>query len=82
MLADVTTPLTLAVLNACDTGSAGANTVITALAGALVSRGVPAAIATLRPVVDYAAVYSQHEFYRAFADGYSLEAAVSERAKH
>jgi hypothetical protein len=71
----------LAVLNACDTGTTAVNDVISSLAGALVNAGIPAVVATLRPVADAAALLFAREFYRAFVDGYPLEAALTEARK-
>jgi hypothetical protein len=73
--------VSLAVLNACETGASRTNEVVTGVAGALVHHGIPAAIATMRPVEDPAAVMFTREFYRSFVDGYPLEAALVEARK-
>jgi hypothetical protein len=74
-------PLRLAVLNACDTGTAPNNDAITGLAGALIGSGIPATIGTLRAVADEAALMFTREFYRSFIDGYPIEAAIIEARK-
>lgn len=73
--------INLAVLNSCDTGTTGTNEVVTGVAGALVEHGIPAAIATLRPVFDAAALLFTREFYSSLADGYALESAIIEARK-
>jgi len=73
--------LQAAVLNACDTGVAAPSDPISGLASALVLGGVPAVIATMRPVADPQAVLFAREFYRAFVDGYSIEEALAEARK-
>jgi hypothetical protein len=74
-------PLRLAVLNACDTGTAPTNDAVAGLAGALIGAGIPAAIGTLRAVTDEAALLFTRELYRCLADGYSVEAAIIEARK-
>jgi CHAT domain-containing protein len=86
LAADVATLLrdariSLAFLNACDTGTAAENDAITGVAGSLVNAGVPAVIATLRAILDDAGLLFTRELYRAFAEGYPLEAAVAEARK-
>ncbi len=71
----------IAVLNACDTGSAPTGDAIAGLAGALVVAGIPAVVATLRPVTDPAALLFSRELYRSFVAGFSIEAAVIEGRK-
>jgi hypothetical protein len=73
--------ISLAFLNACDTGTAAENDAITGVAGSLVNAGVPAVIATLREITDDAGLLFTREFYRAFAEGYPLEAALAEARK-
>ena len=70
----------LAVLNACDTGTAATNDVITGVAGALASSGVAACIATTRAIADEAALLFAREFYSTLVAGagYSLERALTE----
>jgi CHAT domain-containing protein len=71
----------LAVLNACDTATGVINDAITGVAGALVNSGLPAVIATLRPIADAAALLFTREFYRAFVEGCPLEVALTEARK-
>lgn len=75
------TPIRLAVLNACDTGSAPNNDAVTSVAGSLVAAGMPAVVGTTRMVTDQAALLFTRELYRSFTAGYSLEAAVVEARK-
>lgn len=71
----------LAVLNACDTGIAAQNDAITGVAGALISAGLPAAVATMRGLPDEVALMFTQEFYRAFLDGYNVEESIVEARK-
>jgi hypothetical protein len=71
----------IAVLNSCDTGTSAHNDAITGVAGSLVHAGVPAVIATLRAIPDEAGLSFTSELYRAFAEGYTLEAALAEARK-
>jgi hypothetical protein len=71
----------LALLNGCDTGRTSPKDAISGIAGLLVHRGIPAVIATVRPVTDDAAILFSREFYRTFADGHSLENSVTEARK-
>jgi len=71
----------LAVLNACDTATGAVNDAITGVAGALINSGLPAVIATLRPISDNAALLFTREFYRAFVEGCQLETALTEARK-
>ena len=71
----------LAVLNSCETGLTGTENVISGVAQAIVREGVPAAVATIRPVLDAAALMFTREFYRAFVDGYPVEGALVESRK-
>ncbi len=73
--------VSLAVLNACDTGVTSINSAITGVAGTLVSADVPAAIATMRAIPDEAAVLFARKLYSAFVDGYPIEASVVEARK-
>jgi hypothetical protein len=68
----------LAVLNSCDTGRSSRGDVVSGIAAALVSVGVPAVIATTRKVSDDPAIIFARAFYRAFLGGYMLEAALVE----
>jgi KAP family P-loop domain/CHAT domain len=73
--------ISLAVLNACDTGASGKLDAITSVAGTLVQNGIPAAVATMRNVFDAAALMFTREFYTSFVDGYTLEGALTESRK-
>lgn len=73
--------ISLAVLNACETGTTGNQKTLTGVAGTLVDNGIPAAVATMRNVLDPAAFTFTREFYRSFVDGYTLEASVIEARK-
>jgi CHAT domain-containing protein len=73
--------ISLAVLNACDTGASGKLDAITGVAGTLVQNGIPAAIATMRNLVDSAAIMFTRNFYTSFVDGYTLERALTESRK-
>lgn len=70
--------LRLALLNACEGSQTGAENSFGGVAQLLVQQGVPAVIAMRHPVSDDAAVAFSHEFYAALADGYSVDAAVTE----
>ena len=71
----------LTVLNGCSTGVTEDQDLGRGVAQVLVQQGVPAAVATVRPVLDDVALWFAGEFYRALADGYPLEAAVVEARK-
>jgi hypothetical protein len=70
--------VSLAILNACETGVAGRGDVLNGVAQAIVREGVPAAVATTRVILDSAALMFSREFYRALVDGYPLEGALVE----
>lgn len=71
----------LAVLNACDTGTAPTGDAITGIAGALIQAGVPAVLGTTRKVMDDAALLFTREFYRCFLSGLSVEGSIVEARK-
>jgi hypothetical protein len=73
--------LNLAVLNACDTGTAPTADAITSLAGALIQAGVSAVVGTTRKVPDDAALLFTREFYRSFLSGLPVEGAIVEARK-
>lgn len=73
--------ISLAVLNACDTGASGKLDAITSVGGTLVQNGIPAAVTTMRAVLDKAALIFTREFYSSFVDGYTLERALTESRK-
>jgi len=75
--------LRLAVLNACEgtqaEGIQASNvSPFAGVAQLLVQQGVPAVIAMRHPISDEAAIAFSHEFYAALADGYTVDAAVTE----
>lgn len=74
-------PLRLAVLNACEGGHAARANPFAGAAPSLVQQGVPAVIAMQFPVTDAAAITFSHNFYGALADGYPVDAALSEARK-
>lgn len=73
--------LNLAVLNACNTGTAPTADAITGLAGALIQAGVSAVVGTTRKVPDDAALLFTREFYRCFLSGLAVEGSVVEARK-
>ncbi len=73
--------LRLAVLNACDGAKASLTDQFAGVAQSLLQQGVPAVVAMQFEITDEAAITFAHEFYCAFADGYPVEAAVSEARK-
>ena len=73
--------LRLAVLNACDGARSSLTDQFAGVAQSLLQQGVPAVVAMQFEITDEAAITFAHEFYSAFADGYSVEAAVSEARK-
>jgi len=79
--------LRLVVLNACETGRLYPKGGIaqqgsaTGMAMALAETGVPAVVAMQFPISDDAATVFSREFYGALADGYPVDAAVTEGRK-
>jgi len=71
----------VAILNGCDTGTSYTNDVLGGVASALVTAGAPAVIATMRQVLDEAALIFTREFYRSFVDGSPVEVAVVDARK-
>jgi hypothetical protein len=70
--------LRLVLLNACDTGRAGALDPFSSTAGALVRRGIPAVVAMQSEISDRAAIEFTRTFYGALADGFPIDVAVME----
>jgi WD40 repeat protein len=66
------------LLNACDTGRAGALDPFSSTAGALVRRGIPAVVAMQYEISDRAAIEFTRTFYGALADGFPIDVAVME----
>lgn len=73
--------LRLVLLNACEGARAGESNLFAGTAQHLVLQGVPSVIAMQFPITDQAAIALTHEFYRALADGYPVDAALAEARK-
>jgi hypothetical protein len=70
----------LAILNACETGRFSLDPLL-GIAPGLVRAGIPAVIATQFAIPDTSAIEFSSMFYRALADGYPVDACVSEARK-
>ncbi len=70
--------LSLAVLNACEGARASRTDPFAGVAQSLVRQGVPAVIGMQFEVTDEAAIVFAHELYAAIADGYPIDAALTE----
>jgi GAF domain-containing protein len=70
--------LRLVLLNACDTGRAGALNPFSSTAGALVRQGIPAVVAMQYEVSDRAAIEFARTFYAAIADELPIDVSVME----
>lgn len=75
------TPLRLAVLNACEGALSATDDPFAGIAQSLVQGGLPAVIAMQFEITDQAAIVFAHEFYRSLADGYPVDAALTEARK-
>ena len=75
------TPLRLAVLNACEGALSATDDPFAGVAQSLVQGGLPAVIAMQFEITDRAAIVFAHEFYRALAEGYPVDAALTEARK-
>lgn len=73
--------LRLAILNACEGGRASFTDPFAGVAQSLLQQDIPAVIAMQFEVSDRAAITLAHEFYAAIADGYPVDAALSEARK-
>ncbi|HEV2842601.1 MAG TPA: CHAT domain-containing protein [Chthoniobacterales bacterium] len=73
--------LRLVVLNACEGGRATPSDPFVGVAQRLVQDGVPAVIGMQFEISDKGAVEFARRFYRAAAEGYPIDAAVSEARK-
>lgn len=73
--------VSLAVLNACESGRMGASSLFAGTAQRLVQSGLGAVVAMQFPIADEAAVRLSGELYRAIADGYPVDAALAEARK-
>ena len=68
----------LAVLNACEGARSDTSDPFAGMAQSLIQQGLPAVVAMQFEITDEAAIVFAHELYGAIADGYPLEAALSE----
>jgi hypothetical protein len=73
--------LRLVVLNACEGARTSAEDPYTGVAQTLVRQGIPAVLAMQFEIFEHAAITLAHEFYSAIADGYPVDAALSEARK-
>lgn len=73
--------LRLIFLNACEGARALPSAAFGGTAQYLVRQNLPAVVAMQFPVTDQAAIRLAQEFYRALADGYPVEKAVTEARK-
>jgi tetratricopeptide (TPR) repeat protein len=73
--------LRLVLLNVCEGGRSASDDPFAGVAQSLVQQGIPAVIAMQFEVSDEAAIALAHEFYGAVADGYPVDAALSEARK-
>jgi hypothetical protein len=74
-------PLRLAVLNACEGARASDSDQFAGTAQSLIQQGIPAVIAMQFRITDQASIMLAHEFYGALADGYPVDAALTEARK-
>ena len=73
--------LRLVVLNACEGARTSRDDPYAGVAQALVQQGIPAVIAMQFAIWEKSAITFAHEFYRSIADGFPVDAAVSEGRK-
>jgi formylglycine-generating enzyme required for sulfatase activity len=71
-------PLRLVVLNACDGARASEEDALSGVAQILVQRGIPSVIAMQFAVSDPAAVLFSRTFYTTYAEGRTVETALTE----
>ena len=74
-------PLRLAVLNACEGARSALEDQFSGTAQSLMLQGLPAVIAMQFLITDFAAITLAREFYAALADGYPVDAALTEARK-
>ncbi len=74
-------PLRLVVLNACEGAKTSTTDPFAGMAAAIVSAGIPAVVAMQFDISDSGAIIFSREFYTSLADGYPLDAAVTEARK-
>ena len=70
--------LRLALLNSCDGAAAASAHPFSGVAQALVQQGIPAVIAMQRAITDRSALRLGPTFYAAVADGYPVDAALTQ----
>lgn len=73
--------LMMVVMNACHGAEGSSGSAAAGIAQTMVQQGVPSVVAMQYEISDKAAKTFAGEFYRAFADGASIEAAVVEARK-
>lgn len=73
--------LRLVVLNTCEGARSSRTDPFASVATSLVQTGIPCVVAMQFEVTDQAAIAFSKEFYRAIADNYPIDAAVSEARK-
>ncbi|MFZ5910671.1 MAG: CHAT domain-containing protein [Chloroflexota bacterium] len=73
--------LRLAVLNACEGARTSMEDQFSGTAQSLIQQGLPAVIAMQFRITDLAAITLAREFYTALADGYPVDAALTEARK-
>jgi hypothetical protein len=74
-------PLRLVIFNACEGARADPSDPFAGTAQSLLQRGVPAVVAMQFEITDPAAIKFAQELYAAVADGYPLDAALTEARK-
>jgi len=70
--------LRLGLLNSCEGARGGRTDPYSGTAQSLIHQGIPAVVAMQFEITDVAAITFAHSLYAAVADGYPLDAAVSE----
>lgn len=73
--------LRLALLNACEGGRTSRSDPFAGVGQSLLQQGIPAVIAMQFEVTDDTAITMAHAFYAALADGYPVDAALTEARK-
>ena len=73
--------LRMVVLNACEGARTSQADPYAGVAQALVQQGIPSVIAMQFPIFEDSAIEFAHEFYGAIADGFPVDAAISEARK-
>ncbi len=74
-------PLRLAILNACEGARSSRSDPFSGVAQSLVQQSLPAVIAMQFEITDQAAITFARSFFRALADSYPVDAALSEARK-